>query len=84
MMMYPITITPINAVGAACNPPSAIAEAASTDVPIMAPPAIRREVSIGERSLNPTPKATKNKIIDDVPNVLPRSSAFIGRKPSSP
>ena len=84
MIMYPTMMTAMNAAGASASSPSDITDAASTDVPINAPPMIRVEVSSTERSLNPTPKAAKNNITDDVPNVLPLSSAVMGRKPVSP
>ncbi len=66
------------------NPPLAIADAPNTDVPMTAPPAIRKMVVIIDFSFIPMPKEVKNKIIDVAPNIIPRSAALIGRKPCFP
>jgi hypothetical protein len=59
----------------------AIIEAASTEPAIRAPPAISKTVVNFDLSRKPIAKARKNKTIEDVPNIIPREAALIGRKP---
>ena len=79
--MKPIMIIALNDLWIPVNPPLAIIEAASTELPINAPPVISKTVVNFDLSLNPIAKDRKNKIIEDVPNIIPRWAAFIGRKP---
>ena len=80
-MMKPIMIIAPNDLWIPANPPLAITEAASTEPPIKAPPVISKTVVNFDFSLKPIAKDRKNKIIEDVPNIIPRWAALIGRKP---
>ena len=64
-MIYPDIITPRKEPEIEASPPSAINEAASTDVPINTPPAKRRTVVVRLFSLIPIPKAAKKSMIVD-------------------
>jgi len=84
MIMYPTVTTPTNELVIVPSPPSAIADATSTEVPITAPPAKSKIVKIDDFFLKPIPKATKNSIIDEIPKIIPLSFSVIGKKPVSP
>ncbi len=84
MMIYPTIITPRKEPEIEASPPSAINEAANTDVPINTPPTIRRIVVMVLFSLIPTPKATKKSMIVDKPKIIPLSFSLIGKNPTSP
>ncbi len=71
MMIYPTIITPRKEPEIEASPPSAINEAANTDVPINTPPTIRRIVVMVLFSLIPTPKATKKSIVLFVKEIEP-------------
>ncbi len=83
-MIYPTIITPRKEPEIDSSPPSAINEAANTDVPINTPPTIRRIVVMALFSLIPTPKATKKSMIVDKPKIIPLSFSLIGKNPTSP
>ena len=71
-MIYPkITIVTNELLIPVNNPPFAIIDVPSTDVPISAPPIISKIVDTLAFSLNAIPNDTKNKIIDDAPKVIP-------------
>ena len=84
MIIYPTIIIPIKELEMEASPPSAINDALNTDVPINAPPTIRKIVVIALFSLNPIPKAAKKSIIVEKPNIVPLSFSLIGKNPVSP
>ena len=63
------------------KPPLAMIEAASTEVPINAPPIISKTVVNFDFSPNPIAKERINMTIEDVPNIIPLCAAVIGKKP---
>ncbi len=83
MIIYPTIITPTKELEMEASPPSAINDALNTDVPINAPPTIRRMVVVALFSLNPIPKATKKSIVLFVKKIEPLKKALQLRIPIS-